>query len=216
MSIWKGKLGYRTDETWPARTRRVLDGTAKPEERMLDLGLNEGPKQQVFNDEVRSKVALHKNPRILEIGSGYGIWAKHLRGMYQSFTGIDITKQRVDYANKNAESALVTFHHTEFAPQLPTAFFDVILSITCIQHVTMAEAVDILQLMDRCLASDGAIYLREGRIGRWTEEEAEAIYADPATAAHMIAKPICVFEDLVPGLVWHQESGTRFTLTKRK
>jgi 2-polyprenyl-3-methyl-5-hydroxy-6-metoxy-1,4-benzoquinol methylase len=164
---------------------------------------------------LKSKLAeLPTNPDVLEIGAGFGKWAEALKGLYASFTGVDVTLARIEHAKKIRGGPNVSFHHIPTPDWNLGRKFPVVLSITVIQHLLMPQAIDVLKGIERHLAPGGTAILAEGRIYDITLAEAEARYRDSANAAHMIPKPLALLKEAVPELRWYQESGGKFLLTR--
>lgn len=221
MSIFTGKNGYNSSQSWAERSDvERLKRSGKYE---YETGLNDGPdpvtswlRDKIIQLPLRSTYPDGQcQPDILEVGSGFGGWSEKLAGLYHSFTGAEVMEERVNHARLIRTRPNVSFHHITDPDFDLGRKFDVVISITVIQHLPMPLAINCLKAISRHLRPDGVAFMSEGRIYDCTVEQAEAIYADEKVAAHMIAKPIGVLQEAVPDLIWEREGGIRFILRKR-
>lgn len=208
MSIHTGKDGYDSLTMWTERSAKALADKSGP---LYAYDANTGYDETV--PWLRGKLAAMNKPRVLEIGSGFGRWAGVLRDLYGSFTGVDVVPSRVKHAQELYPD--VKFRLIEQGkPWDLGERFDVVMSITVIQHVTLPLAEDIVRHIAQHLRVGGVALLAEGRLWDIDEAEAEARYADGKTAAHMIPKPISALRAAAPELAWTIEGGGKFTLTR--
>lgn len=210
MSIFKGKDGYDSNVSWAersdvARLKRIG-------QYEYETGLSDG--QDPVTGWLRGKLAPIQSPDILEVGSGFGGWSEKLAGLYNSFTGAEVMKERVEQARLLRTRPGVKFYHVQHPFDLDQTF-DVVLSITVIQHLPVPQAIHCLQAISRHLKDDGVAFMSEGRIYDCTVAEAEKMYAQSTTAAHMIPKPLSLLQEAVPDLSWEREGGIRFILRKK-
>jgi len=208
MSIWTGKKGYNSAKDFEQRTKKVLEKKRSKSFRK-DVGALDKDGRVV--SRIRNKIKELDKPEILEVGCGYGRWSKSLEGLFSSYMGVDITKDRINYAIKNYGSENVEFTHVGGEWNLGKKF-DVILSLMVIQHLTMPTAITLLKQIAKHLKPDGVVILHEGRLGYFTEKEAEKKYASDDCPWHMIYKPIGLLEKEVPTLKWHKMGGLSFEL----
>lgn len=195
MSIFTGKAGYSARPFWEERTRKA---------GMFDY--DSGAGQHEGNDPcmrwLRSQ--LHDRPHVLEIGCGFGKYARALADLYASYTGVDPVQARVDYCRKTFPKC--AFHNTE--DTAPGGYLaDVVMSATVIQHLTVPEAVNCLLMAEAFLKPGGRVLLAEWRIWDISLEDAERRYAEPSCPPHMIPKPISVLQAAVPRLKWEGVEG---------
>jgi 2-polyprenyl-3-methyl-5-hydroxy-6-metoxy-1,4-benzoquinol methylase len=210
VSIYRGKNGYDSARLWNARSQQALQ--ERGELYVYDTRLDSN--DQIFLWLQSEFAKLPSKPDMLEIGAGFGRWAEAFQDTYNSFTGVDIVEARVQHAKElHAHLQRATFQLIGPAWDLGRTF-DVVLSITVIQHLLMPEAVDILRSIERHLAPGGVAYLAEWRIPDVSLLEAEALYRKETTPSHMIPKPLGLLRDAVPSLQWTGSEG-RFILRRR-
>jgi cyclopropane fatty-acyl-phospholipid synthase-like methyltransferase len=163
--------------------------------------LNDAEPETLYKEAVTwLNSMLTDKPSILEVGCGYGRWAHALKDSYSSYNGVDITKARIDYAQDRYPDA--SFHLIHPCDWNLDRKFDVVFSVSCLQHLDMQEAIDTLRIMKDHLKPEGVILLHEARMEFTTEKEAEDIYKRKCPA-HVIQKPISLFEQHV-NLTWEE------------
>lgn len=208
--IYTGKDGYNSDRLWNERSRNALNHN--PELYDYDTRLD-------ANDQIlcwlRQEFAKLDKPSVLEIGAGFGRWADGLKKFYSTFTGVDIVTERVIHARKIR--AGIPNAHFELVSGVWNLGrkFDVVLSITVIQHLLMPQAIEILQAIERHLAPGGVALLAEWAIADITLEQAEAWYAKPEQCNHMIPKPLSLLKVATPDLEWSGKTGA-YVLRRRR
>lgn len=212
MSIFAGKNGYDSFAEWTERSRvDLLKSIGKYE---YETALYDGPDPVI--EWLRGKLAaLPTKPDILEIGSGFGGWSVKLDGLYKTFTGAEVMKERVEHARVIRPSENVFFHQITSPDWNLERLFPVVLSITVIQHLNVPLAIDVLRAIERHLEPGGIAFMSEGRIYDCSVAEAEKMYVQPSNAAHMIPKPLSLLKEAVPSLTWEREGGIRHILRKR-
>ncbi len=201
MSISCGKDNYDSKAFWTERTARALK--ERGELYSYDLGRGDDPLLPWLDSKIK------KTDDILEVGCGFGKWARQLRGKYRTYWGVDVIPQRIEHAKQLTPDGLFLLVEGDWDLHNK---FDVIMSITVIQHLTLPEAIKILQAIERHLLPGGIALLAEGRIAEMSVEEAERCYKE--YAAHMIPKPLHILKEAAPSLEWTVESGIRFVLRK--
>jgi cyclopropane fatty-acyl-phospholipid synthase-like methyltransferase len=205
-SIWEPKDDYDTVSDFVERTQRCITGkdhatfSADAAPAMLHEPAVEWIKTQLNN----IKEELGRELNILEVGSGYGRWPVVLEGFFETYTGVDVTESRVKHATKHYSKENVSFNHIKPCDWSMDKKYDVVFSLMVLQHLKMQDALDTFVEIENHLKEDGVAVLHEGRIGRITEAEANDLYLSDDCPAHMIYKPISLFEGVAP-LEWHQE-----------
>ena len=110
---------------------------------------------------------LHLKPgmRVLEIGCGWGAFAKYAAENYGvSVHGITVSKEQMSYAKKSCEGLNVTFELKDYR-ELNTKY-DAIVSIGMFEHVGYKNYRHYMEVAQRCLSDEGLFLLHT--IGRNT------------------------------------------------
>lgn len=206
MSIFKGKNNYNSDKEFTTRTIKRLKDKSKGNIGTSKSGfLHDGgdfrnfPKLPPYVIWIRDQIGKNNELNILEVGCGFGRWAPILEGYYKTYTGVDITKERIEYANKNYKKENRTFKHVGKEWNFDVKF-DVIFCCYVLQHLVVPDTIALLKNMERNLKDDGKILAWEQKMGQFTVDEAEWAYIHDCGET-IIPKPFCVLEDSVP-LKW--------------
>jgi len=116
-------------------------------------------------DIVCRKLHLEPGMRVLEIGCGWGGFAKYAAENYGvSVHGITVSKGQMDYAIKSCEGLETTFELKDYR-ELNTNY-DAIVSIGMFEHVGYKNYRNYMEVARRCL-NDGGLFLLH-TIGRNT------------------------------------------------
>ncbi len=116
-------------------------------------------------DIVCRKLHLEPGMRVLEIGCGWGGFAKYAAENYGvSVHGITVSKGQMDYAIKSCEGLETTFELKDYR-ELNTNY-DAIVSIGMFEHVGYKNYRNYMEVAQRCL-NDGGLFLLH-TIGRNT------------------------------------------------
>lgn len=110
-------------------------------------------------------VKIRPNMKILDVGTGAGYWAIECAKAGAEVTGLDFNEEILNIAAQNAQRAGVKVNWLQGILEevpLPEDFFDLILSITCVQHITEEprQAKAIKNIL-KSLRSDGIFVLIE-------------------------------------------------------
>ena len=87
-------------------------------------------------------VTIKPGMKVLDSGTGTGYWAIKCAKNGSSVTGLDFSEELLQIAVAKARQADVeiTWRHTALEQaDLPANFFDIALSVTCLQHITERE-----------------------------------------------------------------------------
>ena len=110
---------------------------------------------------------LHLKPgmRVLEIGCGWGAFAKYATENYGvSVHGITVSKEQMNYAKKSCEGLDATFELKDY--RALNTKYDAIVSIGMFEHVGYKNYRDYMEVAHRCLGDKGLFLLHT--IGRNT------------------------------------------------
>jgi len=116
-------------------------------------------------DLVCRKLHLKPGMKVLEIGCGWGGFAKYAAENYGvNVHGITVSKEQMDYAQKSCESLETSFELKDYR-ELNTKY-DAIVSIGMFEHVGYKNYRSYMEVARRCLNEDGLFLLHT--IGRNT------------------------------------------------
>lgn len=96
--------------------------------------------------------------KILDVGCGTGLMIKYLRSKKIDTYGCDISKIAVQMANKN-NAKKVAFVASATALPFTNNSFDMVISISTIEHLTPKEAKQFIKEVRRVLSPFGYIFL---------------------------------------------------------
>jgi SAM-dependent methyltransferase len=82
------------------------------------------------------KADLSPNVDILEIGCGAGFAAEYLHGSYHTYTGLDHSRELIQYAEKRNKHSHVNFYATDFFDFREKSKYDLIFMIGVLHHMT--------------------------------------------------------------------------------
>ena len=115
-------------------------------------------------DLICRKLELKKVERVLDIGCGWGGFAKYAAEHYGvHVTGITISDEQLTYAKKFTEGLSVTVRKQDYR-DLKGEQFDKIVIIGMIEHVGYKNYRTIMRIVHECLAANGLFLLHT--IGR--------------------------------------------------
>ena len=114
-------------------------------------------------DLVCRKLHLKPGMSVLEIGCGWGSFAKYAAENYGvSVHGISISKEQVQYAKDSCKGLNTTFELTDYREL--NKQYDSIVSIGMFEHVGYKNYKEYMEVANRCLKEDGLFLLHT--IGR--------------------------------------------------
>ena len=130
---------------------RLVPGDAKSAVDYLHL-----LRHQFAYEYVKGQIA--KSDRVLEVGFGEGYGSSLLIGSCESYTGVDVDQDVVDYASETYESTNCKFDYYD-GGVLPydDDSFDVVVSFQVIEHV--AEDVGFARQLARVLKKGGRLFI---------------------------------------------------------
>lgn len=133
-----------------------------------------------YDDKVRWKVflkevKLNQGEKILDVGCNYGPWSIRLAKKNMNVTGIDIVKDAIEIAKKNAsnESLKINFYNVGIEnASFKDREFDKIISITVLQHI-MNDKKYLKSLINikRQLKKDGKFLMIESAPNKKIDEK---------------------------------------------
>jgi len=136
---------------------------------MLDKGMNYscgywhkaktlGDAQKAKLDLICRKMNLSPGMTILDIGCGWGGFARYAAENYQvNITGITVSSEQVKWAGEYCQDLPVTISLKDYRALTET--FDRIISIGMFEHVGVKNYRTYMKVVHRCLKSDGLFLL---------------------------------------------------------
>lgn len=123
-------------------------------------------------DLIAKKAGLKKGMRVLDIGCGWGGFAKHIAKEYGvDVVAVNLSAKQADYARKLCAGLPVEVRTQDYRDAVGT--YDRIISIGLLEHVGKKNYRGFMELIHRCLKDDGLAIVHT--IGRNTT----AIVTDP-------------------------------------
>lgn len=119
--------------------------------------------QEAKFDLICKKLSLTRHDRVLDIGCGFGSFAKFAAEKYGcSITGINISPQQAERARSHCQGlpvTIVTCDYRDTWQYLADRKFDKIVSIGMFEHVGNKNFSTYFQIANRCLKDDGLFLL---------------------------------------------------------
>ncbi len=114
--------------------------------------------QEAKLDLVCRKLKLRPGERVLELGGGWGGFARYAAEKYGvSVTVYNISKQQVAWAREHAGTLPVTYHLQDYRDA--EGIYDKVVSIGLCEHVGWTNLAAFLALKAKCLKDDGLALL---------------------------------------------------------
>lgn len=193
--VLEGKSGYDSTPYWVQRHKEEIDKPYTVDKETVDFIL----------------ANLKSNFHLLDVGCGKGELVPYVQMKIKSYTGIDISEEALKKASADFPDC-----NFDLINDLDWSFedeeFDVAVSITVIQHLSLSRAVALLRNAFRVLKPGGTLLLWEGRIIDAPRDVVESIYKSATCAEHMIPKPLSLLKEAAP-FVW-EGSGLQWVLRK--
>jgi cyclopropane-fatty-acyl-phospholipid synthase len=155
-------------------------------------------------DLVCRKLHLKPGMSVLEIGSGWGAFAKYATENYGvSVHGITVSKKQMNYAKKSCEGLSATFELMDYR-EVDTKY-DAIVSIGMFEHVGYKNYRDYMEVAHRCLSDDGLFLLHT--IGRNTPARSTDPWTNKYIFPNGMVPSVAQISDAVQGIFviedWH-------------
>ena len=160
--------------------------------------------QEAKLELVCQKIGIHPGMKILELGCGWGSFAKYAAEKHgASVVGVNISKQQVKLGRELCHGLPVELRLQDYREV--HGEFDAVISIGVMEHVGYKNYRTYMQVVDRCLKKDGIAFIHT--IGRdkslttgepWTDK-----YIFPNGMLPSIAQLGKAFEGLFVMEDWH-------------
>ena len=114
--------------------------------------------QEAKLDLTCQKIGLEPGMKVLDIGCGWGSFARHAAENYQaSVTGITVSREQIDLGRKLCEGLDVDLRYQDYRDV--NEKFDRIVSLGMFEHVGIKNYRTYMNMVDRCLGHDGIFLL---------------------------------------------------------
>lgn len=114
--------------------------------------------QEAKLDIVCKKVGLKKGMKVLDIGCGWGSFAKYAAEKYGAkIVGITVSKEQMELAREHCKGLLVEIRLQDYRDV--NEKFDCIISLGMFEHVGYKNYRQYMEVVHRCLADDGLFLL---------------------------------------------------------
>lgn len=148
--LYEAMLGKTLAYTCGYWTRSTSSGQAAADN--LDAA------QEAKLDLVCKKINLQPGQHVLDIGCGWGSFAKFAAEKYGAVvTGVTVSKEQVELARKRCAGLPVTIKLEDY--RKTTGTFDHIISLGMFEHVGYKNYRTYMEVVERCLAKDGLFLL---------------------------------------------------------
>ena len=110
--------------------------------------------QEAKLDLVCRKIELEPGMKVLDLGCGWGCFAKYAAEKYGAeVTGVTVSQEQVDLGNKMCEGLPVNIYLDDY--RNATGKYDRVVSIGIMEHVGYKNHRTYMEVADRCLKDDG-------------------------------------------------------------
>ena len=114
--------------------------------------------QEAKLDLVCKKIGLQKGMSVLELGCGWGSFAKFAAEKYGAHvTGVTVSKEQVELGNAECKGLPVTIELKDYREV--SGVYDRVISIGILEHVGYKNYRTYMELTDRCLKDDGIAFV---------------------------------------------------------
>lgn len=114
--------------------------------------------QEAKLDLICRKIGLKPGQRVLDIGCGWGGFAKYAAERYGvSVVGVNVSSEQVNFATEACKGLPVEFRLQDY--RLINETFDHVVSIGCLEHVGPKNMRTFIETVRRCLSDDGLFLL---------------------------------------------------------
>jgi cyclopropane-fatty-acyl-phospholipid synthase len=114
--------------------------------------------QEAKLELVCKKIGIHSGMRILELGCGWGSFAKYAAEKYgASILGVTVSKEQVALGMELCKGLPVELRLQDYREV--TGAFDAVISIGVMEHVGYKNYGDYMNVVDRCLKKDGIAFV---------------------------------------------------------
>jgi cyclopropane-fatty-acyl-phospholipid synthase len=114
--------------------------------------------QEAKLELVCRKIGIHPGMRILELGCGWGSFAKYAAERHgASILGVTVSKEQVALGKELCKGLPVELRLQDY--RAVTGTFDAVISIGVMEHVGYKNYGEYMRVVDRCLKKDGIAFV---------------------------------------------------------
>jgi len=114
--------------------------------------------QEAKLELVCKKIGVHSGMRILELGCGWGSFAKYAAEKYNaSVLGVTVSKEQVALGMELCKGLPVELRLQDYREV--TGVYDAVISIGVMEHVGYKNYAEYMRVVDRCLKKDGIAFV---------------------------------------------------------
>ena len=114
--------------------------------------------QEAKLDLVCKKIGLREGMSVLELGCGWGSFAKFAAEKYGAqVTGVTVSKEQVELGNAECKGLPVTIELKDYREV--SGVYDRVISIGILEHVGYKNYRTYMEVADRCLKDDGIAFI---------------------------------------------------------
>ena len=160
--------------------------------------------QEAKLELVCRKIGLRPSMRILELGCGWGSFAKYAAEKYgASVLGVTVSKEQVALGMQLCKGLPVELRLQDYREV--TGTYDAVISIGVMEHVGYKNYADYMRVVDRCLKKDGIAFVHTigGNISATTGEPWTDKYIFPNGLLPSIAQLARTMEGQFVMEDWH-------------
>ncbi len=114
--------------------------------------------QEAKLDLVCKKIGLQKGMSVLELGCGWGSFAKFAAEKYGAqVTGVTVSKEQVELGSAECKGLPVTIELKDYREV--SGVYDRVISIGILEHVGYKNYLTYMEVVNRCLKDDGIAFI---------------------------------------------------------
>ncbi len=160
--------------------------------------------QEAKLDLVCKKIGLHEGKTVLELGCGWGSFAKFAAEQYGArILGVTVSKEQADLGTQLCQGLPVELRLQDYREV--QGQFDAVISIGIMEHVGYKNYHTYMDVVDRCLKKEGVAFVHTigGNISATTGDPWSEKYIFPNGMLPSIAQLGTVMEDKFVMEDWH-------------
>jgi cyclopropane-fatty-acyl-phospholipid synthase len=160
--------------------------------------------QEAKLDLVCKKIGLEEGMRVLELGCGWGSFARFAAEKYGvEVTGVTVSKEQVELGNRECAGLPVTIELKDYRDV--SGLYDRVISIGILEHVGYKNYRTYMEVVHRCLKNEGIAFIHTigGNVSATTTNPWTDRYIFPNSMLPSIAQIARAMEGLFVMEDWH-------------